>query len=186
MNVGLSLILLAIFLVSLTPTALSQGSSYILDATIADGTSLFSYTYNYTVEKTNPLVYSLQVSTPNGSPVLNGTYTDSSRCFPNYIPIDGENVSMKYKGQVQIEGNTYQEFVGDAYVRGEQIPIDAYFLGGVLFKLNGSYENITINMINISVNTQSKPSSSIDYVPIIVVAVVIVLAIVIMIKLGKI
>lgn len=174
-----------VFLLSLTPTALSQGS-YIFDATIADGTSLFSYTYNYTVEKESPLVYTLQVSTSNGSLVLNGTYTQSSECFPSFVPIDGKNVSLKYKGEVNIEGNTYQEFVGSAYVNGVKVPLNAYFLGGVLFKLNGTYGNVTVNMIDITTNTQVNPSSTIDYIPLILVAVVIILAIVIMIKLGKI
>jgi hypothetical protein len=189
MKVLLPLLLALIFTVSISlpiyAIDLTQGS-YIYDVNVAEGSYLYSYTYNYTIDGESPLTYSLTIELPNGTILFNRTFTNSAQYFPNYVPLDGENVSILYNGTVSIGGVSYQEFTGKASFNNIEVPINAYYLNNVLFKLNGSIGNVTINIIDINTTTQPSPVGQLDYVPIIVVLVVIVVAIILMVKLGKI
>ncbi|MCY0849342.1 hypothetical protein [Sulfuracidifex metallicus] len=160
-------------------------STYLYTVNIADGQSLTAYSYNYTVTSSTFTSYILTISLPNGTQIYSKSLIDGSSCFPNFIPFSGHNVSIRYVGQVEIEGNQYKEFKGTTEIYNQTIPISAYFLNGVLFKLNGTYNHMTLNMVNVE-PPQSTPSNTLEYIPIIVVFAVIIIGIAVMIKLGKI
>ncbi|TRM96392.1 hypothetical protein DJ530_12830, partial [Sulfolobus sp. E1] len=177
--------LIILFLTLIASTVpLYPHENFTYSVQIIDGDKLYLYTYNYTILNLNPLTYNLSIISTNGQTIFTKYYISyqNSQLFPTEFPIDGSQIHNLTFISASLKNDVNTSFYkGYVEIDNSSIEINLVYRDGVLYKINGSSNNIMlyVTLINSSSNSAIR-THVYDYLPLIVVLAVIIIAIIVL------